>query len=57
MRIIEHDTYKEILPDEGKVLYDGKDTTTAVATPINTDISKWTEIDEGEIEEYEEIGG
>lgn len=55
MRIVEHTNFKELFPDEGKVLADGKDIATAVAVPINADISKWTEIDEGEAAEYEEI--
>ena len=51
MTIITHDTYKELLPDEGKVLSNGKDWTTAVATPINADISMWHDIDQPQEEE------
>ena len=51
MTITTYGNYKELRPDEGKVLSDGKDWTTAVATPIDADISMWHDIDQPEPEE------
>lgn len=48
MRIETHDTYKELFPDEGKVLSNGRDTATRVAMPIAADHSMWHDIDEPE---------
>ena len=44
MRIEVHDTYKTIIPDEGKMLFDGKDTASEVSMPINADHSLWRDI-------------
>ena len=46
MTIIDHDTYKELLPAEGKVLTDGKGYVTAVSVPATADISRWREVDQ-----------
>lgn len=51
MTITTYTNHKELRPDEGKVLYDGMDVTTAVAAPIDADISKWQEIDPPEPED------
>lgn len=46
MKVTIYGNYKELIPDEGKVLSDGKEWTTAVAAPINADISMWHDIDQ-----------
>lgn len=51
MTITTYGNYKELRPDEGKVLTDGNGWTTAVAAPINADISRWTEVDPPQEEE------
>lgn len=48
MTIIEHDYYKELRPDEGKVLTNGRGWATAVSMPLNADHSMWREIDQPE---------
>lgn len=41
MTITTYTNHKELRPDEGKVLSNGRDYTTAVAMPINADHSMW----------------
>ena len=48
MRVIEYTNHKELLPDEGKVLSNGRDWTTAVSMPLNADHSMWHDIDQPE---------
>lgn len=55
MTINYYTNHKEILPAEGKVLFDGKDYTTAVSMPLTADHSKWQDADAPDPEEVEEI--
>lgn len=40
-----HEHSVELVADEGKVLYNGADYTTAISLPLGQDISAWTETD------------
>lgn len=55
MTITEYTHHKELRPDEGKVLFDGKDYTTAVSMPLSADHSKWQDADAPDPEGIEEI--
>lgn len=55
MTINYYTNHKEILPAEGKVLYDGKDYTTAVSMPLSADHTIWHDADAPDPEEVEEI--
>lgn len=48
MTITTYANHKELLPDEGKVLSNGRDWTTAVSLPLNADHSMWRDIDQPE---------
>lgn len=48
MTIKTYTNHKELLPDEGKVLSNGRDWTTAVSLPLSADHSMWHEIDQPE---------
>ena len=45
MKIENHRKYKELLPEEGKVLTNGSVTVSAVAMPLEQDVTPWREID------------
>lgn len=47
--------HKELRPDEGKALFNGKDYTTAVSMPLDADHSNWQEVDAPNPEDIEEI--
>ena len=53
MRIVEYTGYKEVLPDEGKVLTDGESIAFALMTPLNVDVTMWYEIDKPEDDEQD----
>lgn len=55
MTITEYTHHKELRPGEGKVLFDGKDYTTAVSMPLDADHSKWQEVDAPSEEDMEEL--
>lgn len=55
MTINYYTNHKEILPAEGKVLFDGKDYTTAVSMPLTADHTVWQDADAPDPEEIEEI--
>lgn len=55
MTITEYTYHKELRPDEGKVLFDGKNYTTAVSMPLSADHSMWQEVDAPSDEELQEI--
>lgn len=48
MTIKTYTSHKELLPDEGKVLSNGRDWTTAVSMPLSADHSMWHDIDQPE---------
>lgn len=50
MTIKTYTSHKELLPDEGKVLSNGRDWTTAVSLPLSADHSMWHDIDQPEEE-------
>lgn len=55
MKINRYTYFKELLPDEGKVLTDGNGYSTAVAMPLDGDETIWQEIDKIEEEEENEL--
>lgn len=48
MTIKTYTSHKELTPDEGKVLSNGRDWTTAVSMPLSADHSMWHDIDQPE---------
>ena len=48
MTITTYINHKELLPDEGKVLSNGRDWTTAISLPLSADHSMWHDIDQPE---------